>query len=102
VLDRLTVDDFAPAMGQAFAIDAGEAGTIELELTEASTREPQAPPVDASGRRSPFHLLFRGPPEPILAQQICRLENAAVGGFEIFLVPIGRDESGTTYEAVFN
>ena len=100
MLDRLTVDDFAPAVGQAFVIDAGVAGIIELELTEASTYS-QAPPVDDSGSRSPFHLLFRGPPDPVLAQQICRLENATVGTLEIFIVPVGRTDAGTDYEAIF-
>jgi hypothetical protein len=100
-LDRVTVDDFAPAVGQVFAIDAGDAGTIELELTEVSAYDPKAPAVDQSGKRAPFHVLFRGPPEPIVAQQICRLQNDTLGAIEIFIVPIGSDESGTSYEAVF-
>jgi hypothetical protein len=100
-LSRVTVDDFTPVIGQVFTIDAGDVGTIELELTGARTHDPTAPAVDESGTRSPFTATFRGPREPVLAQQTCRLENETVGPLEIFVVPIGSDASGTTYEAVF-
>jgi hypothetical protein len=100
-LSRVTVDDFAPALGQVFTIDAGEAGTIELELADARTHDPDAPAVGESGDRSPFTVTFRGPAEPVLAQQICRLENDTLGPLEIFIVPVGRDAGGTSYEAVF-
>ena len=101
MLDKLTVDDFRPVVGQAFALDAGGAGTVELELVEARMIEPGAPAADASGRRSPFALDFRGPVEPILPQSIYRLENEYVGALEIFIVPVGRTEAGTDYEAIF-
>ena len=101
MLDRLTVDDFRPHVGEVFSIDAGDAGTIDLELTEARTYDPSAPASDDSGNRSPFQLHFRGPAEPIVAQQICPLDNETLGRLEIFIVPIGRDESGTRYEAIF-
>lgn len=102
MLDRLTVDDFRTRVGEVFAIDTGQAGTIELELTEARPYDPSAPSADESGNRSPFQLRFRGPAEPIVAQQICPLENATLGRLEIFLVPLGQEEGGTTYEAVFS
>jgi hypothetical protein len=100
VLDRLTVDDFAPAVGQAFTVDGGDAGAVDLELIEAKLYGSQAA-TDPSGRRSPFHLLFRGPPDPVLAQQTLRLENATLGPLEIFVVPVGHTEDGTDYEAIF-
>jgi hypothetical protein len=102
VLDRLTVDDFAPRVGETFSIDAGEAGTIELELTSARTQDPKADAVGDDGVRSPFTLLFRGPAEPVLAQQICPLENETLGRLDIFLVPLGQTPGGVDYEAVFS
>jgi hypothetical protein len=30
------------------------------------------------------------------------MKHDSIGDFDLFLVPIGRDESGTFYEAVFN
>jgi hypothetical protein len=97
VLDRLTADTFAPAVGHTFALDAGEAGELELTLLEARSRDA---PSD-SAVRTPFSLLFRGPAEPTLPQRIYRLRHPTIGTLEIFLVPIARDGDGTMYEAVF-
>jgi hypothetical protein len=101
VLDRLTATSFAPAVGEKFVLDAGEAGSLELELVESRLHDPDAPAQDPSGARAPFSLLFRGPAEPILPQATYRLAHRSVGAVEIFIVPIARDESGTSYEAVF-
>lgn len=101
MLDKLTVDDFRPAVGQTFSLDAEGAGTVELALVAARTIEPDAPSVDSAGRRSPFALDFRGPADPVLPQSIYRLENDGVGVLEIFIVPTGRTDAGTDYEAIF-
>jgi hypothetical protein len=95
-MEELTLATFAPTVGDAYEIDGGEAGKLELELVDASEA------ADANAPRPPFVLTFRGPAEPVLAQQIVPLEHQALGVLEIFLVPIGRDEDGTTYEAVFS
>lgn len=100
-LSSVTVDDFAPLVGQRFTIDGGELGTIELELIDAATHDPAAAAADETGTRSPFTAKFKGPSDPVLAQQICRLENDSFGELELFIVPHGRDAAGTTYEAVF-
>jgi hypothetical protein len=100
VLDRLTATSFAPAVGDTFTIDAGE-GRLELELVEARLHEPDAPAEDAGGARAPFTLEFLGPADPVLPQRIYPLEHPSFGTLEIFIVPIGRDEAGTRYEAVF-
>jgi hypothetical protein len=101
VLDRLTATSFAPAVGDTFVLDAGDAGPLELELLESRLHDPDAPAQDPSGARAPFTLLFRGPFEPILPQRIYALEHRELGKLELFLVPVGRDEHGTSYEAVF-
>lgn len=92
---------FAPAVGETFVIDAGEAGQFDLELVESRLHDPDAPAQDASGARAPFTLLFRGPAEPLLPQGIYRLEHQSIGALEIFIVPIGQDADGVAYEAVF-
>ncbi|HEY4095926.1 MAG TPA: hypothetical protein VGM33_10465 [Baekduia sp.] len=101
MLARLTVATFAPAVGETFVLVDDDAGRLDLELLDARTHAPDAPPVDATGVRSPFSLTFRGPREPLLPQRIRRLEHAAVGPLELFLVPIGQDATGTRYQAVF-
>jgi hypothetical protein len=57
-----------------------------------------APP----GGREPFAIVMRGPAEPVLAQGIVGLEHPALGACDVFFVPVGRDERGTAYEAVFS
>jgi hypothetical protein len=101
VLDRLTATTFQPAVGDTFTLDAGDAGRLELELFESRLHDPDAPAEDASGARAPFSLLFRGPVDPVLPQSIYRLEHESLDPMEIFIVPVARDEAGTSYEAVF-
>jgi hypothetical protein len=101
-LAALTCGDFAGCLGQRFRLtregDAPEAGALLLELLRVDA----APTRDRVPRaRAPFSAVFLGPAEPVLPQQIYRLENATLGCLEIFLVPIGRDERGVRYEAVF-
>ncbi|MBB2488239.1 hypothetical protein H5407_23675, partial [Mitsuaria sp. WAJ17] len=52
--------------------------------------------------RQPFSLLFEGPPQPVLPQRIYRISHPQLDAMEIFLVPVGRSESATQYEAIFN
>jgi hypothetical protein len=101
MLDKLTVEDFRPAVGQPFALDLDGNGTLALELTAAATHDPDASPADAEGVRSPFTLTFKGPEDPVLPQRIYRLTHDSVGPLEIFIVPIAQDADGTTYEAIF-
>lgn len=101
MLDRLTATDFAPAVGDTFLLDAGDPGRLELELVEARLHDPDAPPEAPDGTRAPFTLTFRGPVDPVLPQRIYGLEHESLDPIEIFIVPIARDDAGTTYEAVF-
>jgi hypothetical protein len=72
-------------------------GLGESELIDVDEPEP----AGAGALRAPFSLVFRGPLEPLLPQGIHRLEHDALGELDLFLVPIGPDEAGTRYEAVF-
>ncbi len=50
-----------------------------------------------------FSLLFRGDRTRTMSQSTYTFENSRIGRFEMFIVPIGReDRSGCYYEAVFN
>jgi len=68
--------------------------TTELELVEVSD--------GSSNGHVNFSLLFRGPREPQLRQQIYPVEHDRLGRFDLFIVPVKRDASGLYYEAVFN
>jgi hypothetical protein len=92
-LAKVTRETFEPHVGGAFLI--AEPVQLELELAEASSAG------DWPGGRQPFRLRFHGPRDPLLPQSIYRLEHAELGALEIFIVPIGRDDDATTYEAIF-
>ncbi len=102
MLETLTLDDFAAHLDEPFAIDLGTdfPGLEPLVLTLIKA-EPIKTSQDLGERRPPFSLVFRGPGEPALVQRIYPLDNETLGRLEIFLVPIGRDDEGMRYEAVF-
>ena len=52
-------------------------------------------------RRQPFSIVFRGPGDVLLPQRIYMIEHEEIGAFDLFLVPIGPDERGLRYEAIF-
>lgn len=93
---ELSLESFAPAVGEAFTVGGEGGATVELLLVEATPKDagPHAP------RRS-FSLLFQGPADPLLPQATYRFEHHSLGVMEIFIVPLGRDEHGAVYEAVF-
>ena len=90
----LSLADFEGFVGEPHEIVFDNA-TIPIVLEKAqglprSTRDAGA-----------FRLEWRGPAEPILAQAIYRFRRGEQL-FDMFIVPIGRDERGTLYEAIFN
>jgi hypothetical protein len=100
-LAKLTFEDFAALAGQTFTVDFDDVGRIELEVIGASPHAANAPAVDSTGTRSPFSVEFRGPVDPVLPQRTYVIAHEAVGAIAVFLGPIGRDDAGTRYDAVF-
>ena len=96
MLDKLTVESFEPHVGTSFWLRAGDR-KIELRLTRAAkVMESET----ARLNRTPFSLFFLA--AVLLPQQIYRLTHEAFAEpLDIFLVPVGRDASGVTHEAVF-
>lgn len=99
-MDLLTIEPFREQVGRQFRIYPQSGEPVEVELVEANalTASRGAP----AGSRPPFSLIFRGPRQVYLPQQIYRIENEQMGQLEIFLVPIGPDPVGMRFEAVFN
>ena len=98
----LTLAAFAECVGTRFRVvdPVGPTGTgLDLELIEAT---PLRPPAEGSGvRGDPFSLIFRGPPGGYLPQRSYRVEHERMDAADIFLVPIGPDELGMRYQAIF-
>ena len=53
-------------------------------------------------RQETYSIYFHGPADPFLLQGIHKLRQPELGDLSIFLVPIGQDQDGFRYEAVFN
>jgi hypothetical protein len=96
---QLVFEDFADKVGEGFALTEEGAPRITLILREA---EPLNPAMAPRGFRPPFTLFFVASDPRVMPQQIYRIEHEALGTLSIFLVPIGKDKSGVTYQATFN
>ena len=101
MMEKLTGADFRPHLNQTFRIHKESSEPLESELIEVSDVGPDSREGEAAERRS-FSILLRGPAEPVLPQAIYRIEHADMGVLDLFLVPIGPDNQGMRYEAVFN
>jgi uncharacterized protein DUF6916 len=95
VLESFTSATFEGRVGERFDLDADDAGVLELVLVECRIWGSD------DGGRAPFSLEFLGPVEPVLPQRMYPLSHEQLGAFDLFLVPTGRNEAGTRYEAVF-
>jgi hypothetical protein len=93
-LASLTAKDFSAHLGAQFSVPESPIQCELIEVDELAGAGTTAP-------RAPFAVVFRGPLDPFLPQGIHRLENDALGSLDLFLVPIGPDEAGMRYEAVF-
>ncbi|HEY1296037.1 MAG TPA: hypothetical protein VGJ60_23410 [Chloroflexota bacterium] len=96
MLESFTVDTFSPLIGTSFVMHVDGANSLPLELVHATSQDR---PGSTAGR--PFSVVFRGPRTPVAMQRIYPLEHATLGVVEIFLVPVGPDEHGMCYEAIF-
>ena len=91
----LTHEEFSKHLNSTFGIRISEEQVIEVKLTEVSE-------LLLSPRQERFTLIFRSPNDIIVTQGMHRFEHDQMGAFELFIVPVERDENGTYHEAVFN
>ena len=101
MLDKLTSADFTPHLNQKFHIHLEPSASLEVELIEVNLLGADPQHGEMVEKRRPFSLTFRAADETYLPQKIYHLENAEVGTLDLFLVPIGPDEQGMRFEAVF-
>ena len=90
-----TKEGFAEHLNTKFRIPLQPSGAVELELVEVVS-------TLSTPRQEQFSIFFRGPGDIYLPQMTYRMEHAALGELDLFIVPIGRDPEGFRYEAVFN
>ena len=99
MVENFDASTFSGRGGEQFRLLCDDGSTLDLELVSVTLGS--VPPDDGRGRRVPFSIVFRGSLEPLLPQQIYGFEHDELGSFELFIVPIGPDEAGMQYQAVF-
>lgn len=97
MLDTYTIETFQPHLGQVFHMQVGDQ-RLPVKLTDV---HPWGPEASRGRARVPFSLVFHTVPQAVVPQQIYRLESESMEPMELFLVPLGPDENGMRYEAVF-
>ncbi len=97
MLDKLTREVFAGHLNTKFRAKSGSSGVVDLILISATDRNTRkVPGVDT------FSIIFRGAHARPLEQGTYRFTHRSIGAFDLFIVPVGKDDKGLLYEAVFN
>ena len=88
--------------GDVFEIHDASDSTIALSLVQIDSPDERIlEQAREMGVREPFSLLFTGPSESFLEQHMYALHHPELGRLDMFLVPVGQDDKGYQYEAVF-
>lgn len=95
MLEQITREQFTAQVNTGFRVAVAAGPALELELV--SVRD-----LGSTAAHEQFSLEFRGPQQPLLPQSIYPLQHEQLGDFELFLVPIARDQEGLRYEAIIN
>jgi hypothetical protein len=96
-LDELTLEIVKPLAGARFEVALPDGDEVTLTLDRVEGFEGRA----SAGRRAPFSIFFLGPGEPMLPHGTYALRSPRIAWPALFIVPIGRDERGTEYQAAF-
>lgn len=97
----LTEQEFSQHVNTKFRLNLETPEPVELELVEVKTYVNKDKPGERGGMER-FSVFFRGPLNAFLRQATYSLSHEKMGSFDIFLVPLAREEKGFSYEAVFN
>ena len=87
---------FRPHLNSTFGVRSGDGTRVRLVLTEIVER-PRTRNVEQ------FSLIFHAPAGAAVADGVHVFEHQALGGFELFIVPIGSPNGRrTVYQACFS
>jgi len=94
-LGEMTAATFSPHVNTTFRARIEADRIVEMTLTAVSEN-------GSSPQLESFALRFLAPPDAPARQGSYAIVHHALGEFELFVVPVGRDSRGVEYEAVFN
>lgn len=95
MLENLTAATFSEVLNTKFRFHLSETDLLELEVIKVEE-------MGSSPRQERFSILFQGPLDQVLLQGMYRVEHDQLGTFDLFIVPIAKEEEGIVYEAAFN
>ena len=91
----LTHEEFSQNANSKFQVQGNDNSPVELELVDVSE-------LTVYPRQEEFTVTFRGPLNAYLDQGVRAFTHDRMGEFELFIVPIRKNEDGFYYEAIFN
>ena len=97
--DFQTGADYAKHVNTNFRVELESPRPIEVKLIAVTPRAIE--PNEEAGMER-FSVVFAGPTDVFLPQNLYRMTRPDMGEFEIFLVPLGQEADGFRYEAVYN
>ena len=99
-LAEVSYTAFVELLHSKFRVRRSDSALVEIELVEATAH--QSEPETAQARVGTFSLVFAGPLDQFLEQRTYLFEHEKLGAFDLFIVPIAKDQNRFHYEAVFN
>lgn len=94
--EKLTLAQMTRLVGTHFRVLTEAVEGIELELAQTNSKPELGPNFEC------FSLVFKGPVGRLLRQGTYRLEHRQLGGFDLFIVPVGQETGACLYQADFN
>jgi len=101
-LEQLSHEAFAAQVKTSFRVRVAENESVILLLAEATATRIAKTGGARNVAYENFSLNFTGPMNRLLSQGTYLFESEKLGAFELFIVPVGRDQNGTYYQATFN
>ena len=103
-LKTMTLEAAQALLGVQFRVELDGTAVCEIKLIDAQPFDMPKRPGRGTRlpARPPFAIYFLGPQEPLLQQHIYTLRSPQGDFPELFIGPVGRDEEGVEYEAVFS
>ena len=101
-LEHFGFESWARLVKTKFRVWVGANDALDLELYQATSPRTTPAAGGTGAVYESFSLFFLGPADQLLPQRSYAFECEALGRFDLFIVPVGRDQSGVRYEAAFN
>jgi hypothetical protein len=97
--DLQSEEEFRQNLNTPFRVQVNAPKPVDLTLVAVESRPSEANEEQGMER---FSVFFLSSPEFLLPQSMYRLSHPQMGEFDLFLVPITKEEDGYRYEAVYN